>query len=58
MNVYECNGANMFMSGKMECSIQRGGAKLNGTFHRLTNENICTSARMKNIHYLFYITSK
>ena len=30
MNVYECNGANMFMSWKMECSIQRGGAELNG----------------------------
>ena len=25
MNVYECNGANMLMSWKMECSIQRGG---------------------------------
>ena len=31
MNVYECNGSNMFMSWKMECSIQRGEAELNGS---------------------------
>ena len=42
----------------MECSIQRGGAELNGTFQLSTNEHIRTIARMKNIHYLFYITSK
>ena len=58
MNVYECNGANMFMSWKMECSIQWGGAELNGTFQLSTNEHIRTIARMKNVHYLFYITSK
>ena len=39
----------------MECSIQRGGAELNGTFQLSTNEHIRTIARMKNIHYLFYI---
>ena len=56
MNVYECKGVNMFMSWKMEFSIQQGGAKLNGigTFHLSTNEHICTIARMKNIHYLLY----
>ena len=27
MNVYECNGENIFMSWKMECSIQRGEDK-------------------------------
>ncbi len=26
MNVYECNGKNIFMSWNMECSIQRGEA--------------------------------
>ena len=33
MNVYECNGTNIFMRWKMKCSIQRGEAELNGTFH-------------------------
>ena len=42
----------------MECSIQEGKAKLNRTFYLSPNENICTIAKMKNIHYLFYITSK
>ena len=31
--------------------------RLNGTFHLSTNENIPTIQRMKNIHYLFYITT-
>ena len=39
----------------MKCSIQRGEAKLNGTFHSSLNENICSTAQMKK-HYLFYIT--
>ena len=56
MNVYECNGMNIFMRWKMKCSIQRGEAELNGTFHLSPNENICSIARMRNIHYLFYIT--
>ena len=56
MNVYECNGTNIFMRWKMKCSIQRGEAELNGTFHLSPNENICSIARMRNIHYLFYIT--
>ena len=42
----------------MKCSIQRGEAELNGTFHLSPNENICSIARMRNIHYLFYITCK
>ena len=58
MNAYECNGTNIFMRWKMKCSIQRGEAELNGTVHFSPNENICSIARMKNIHYLFYITAK
>ena len=45
MNGYECNGRDIF-------------AKLNRTFNLSPNDNICTITRMKNIHYLFYITSK
>ena len=30
--------AKIFMSWKMECSFQWGGAELNGTFHLFTNE--------------------
>ena len=58
MNSYECNGTDIFIRWKIKCSIQRGEAKLNRTFKISPNENICTIARMKNIHYLFYITSK
>ena len=42
MNVYECNGTNIFMRWKMKFSIQRGEAELNGTFHLSPNENICS----------------
>ena len=42
MNGYECDGIDVFKRGKMECSIQRGKAKLNRTFHLSTDENICT----------------
>ena len=35
-----------------------GEATLNRTFHLSPNETICTIARMKAIHYLFYTTSK
>ena len=38
----------------MKCSIQRGEAELNGTFHLSPNENICSSARMKK-HSLFVL---
>ena len=50
MSGYECNGTDIFMRWKIECSIQRDEAKLNRTFHLSPNENIYTIARMKNIH--------
>ena len=43
---------------KDECSIQQGEAELNGTFNLSTHENILSIARMQNINYLFYVTSK
>ena len=60
MNGYECNanGTDIFMRWKIKCSIQRGEAGFNRTFNLSANENICTIARMRNIHYLFYISSK
>ena len=36
----------------MKCSIQRGEADLNRTFHLSPNENICSIARMRK-HSLF-----
>ena len=53
MNGYECNGTDICMRWEMECSIQRGKAELNRTFHLSPNVNSCTIARMKSIHYLF-----
>ena len=38
----------------MKCSIQRGEAELNGTFHLSPNENICSIARVKK-HSLFVL---
>ena len=38
---------------EIKCSIQRGKAKLNKTFHLSPNKNICTTAQMKNYQYLF-----
>ena len=38
----------------MKCSIQRGEAELNGTFHLSLNENICSIARMRK-HSLFVL---
>ena len=52
MNVYECNGTNIFMRWKMKCFIQRSEAELNETFHVSPNENICFIARMRK-HSLF-----
>ena len=49
MNGYECDGSDIFILWKMECSILRGEAKLNRTFHLSQNENICTITQMKNI---------
>ena len=51
----ECNGTDIFIRRQMERSIQRGEAKLNRTFHLSLNENACTIARMKHIHYSLYI---
>ena len=33
MNGYECDGTDIFIRGQIECSIHRGEAKLNRTFH-------------------------
>ena len=43
LNVYECNMVVkiFFMRLKRKCSIQRGKAKLKGTFHLSLSENIC-----------------
>ena len=51
MNDYECDWTDIFMrqNYKMECSIQRGEAKLKRTFHPSPIPNICTISRMKNI---------
>ena len=38
----------------MKCSLQRGEAELNGTFHLSPNENICSIARMIFL-YIFSI---
>ena len=53
INVYEWNGENIFLSWKMECSIQWGKAELIGKFHLSMNENILSIAIMQNIYYLF-----
>ena len=54
--LHSCNGENIFMNWKMECSILWGEAELNGTIHLSTNENILTIARMQTfIIVLFYI---
>ena len=37
----------------MKCSIQRGEAELNGTFHLSPNENIFPLHEGENINYLF-----
>ena len=54
MNVYECNGTNIFMRWNMKCSIQQGEAEFNGTFHLSPNENICSITRMRK-HSLFVL---
>ena len=59
MNGYEFNNANIFMSWKINILFNEASAELNRINVNLsTNENICTIERMKNIHYLFYTTSK
>ena len=59
MNGYEFNSANIFMSLKINILFNKASAELNRIIVNLsTNENICIIERMKNIHYLFYTTSK
>ena len=59
MNGYEFNSANIFMSWKINILFNEASAELNRINVNLsTNENIRTIERMKNIHYLFYTTSK
>ena len=53
MNGYECDGKDLSCGERWNMYIQRGEAKLNRTFHLSPTENMCTIARMKNIHYLF-----
>ena len=38
----------------MKCTIQRGKAALNGTFHLSSNANICSIVRMRK-HSLFVL---
>ena len=40
----------------MKCSIQRGEADLNGTFHLLPNENIFSIAPLRKHSIFVYIT--
>ena len=46
MNVYECNGKNIFMRGKIDCFIQRGNSRTfsialleNGTFYLISHDH-------------------
>ena len=55
MNVYECNGTNIFMRWKMKCSIQRGEAEMNGTFHLSPNESIFSISQMRKHSLLCFI---
>jgi hypothetical protein len=50
MNVPSCNGKNIFIRWKMECSIQRGDSRV----HLSPHENILTIALI-NIHYLYTV---
>ena len=59
MNVYECNGENIFMKWKMKFSIprddSRGGMENLISFTEWKYFYHCTN---ENIHYLFYVTPK
>ena len=60
MNVYECNGTDIFMRWKMKCSFRRGEAQINWTFH-LSPKIMKTFVPLhewENIRYLFYMTAK
>ena len=48
------DGTDIFMRGKIKCSIQLGYASLNRTFNLSPRENICTIAFI-TIQYLYTI---
>ena len=48
--MFMCNGTNVSRGEKCYCSIQRGEAGLNGTFHLSSNEK---SVPLENIRYVF-----
>jgi hypothetical protein len=52
MNVYSCNGKNIFTWWKMECSIQLGCRLVEWNIPSSPHENILTIALI-NIHYLY-----
>ena len=54
MNVYEFNGGIIFMSWKIEHSIQQGQTELNRMFNLLAHENNPTIEQMKK-HSLFVL---
>ena len=58
MNGFSCDGTDIFMRCKVKCSIQRGEAKLNRTYHLPLNQNMCAIARMKNFNYMFLYNIK
>ena len=59
MNVYEFNSAIIFMSWKIEYSIQRGEAELNRMFNLSTNENNSNIERMvKHLLFVLYNTKE
>ena len=53
MNGSECDGTDIFMkSRKYGCSIQRGEAKVNRTFHLSPSENIFTRSNEKHSFFV------
>jgi hypothetical protein len=52
INVYSCNGKNIFIRWKMECSIQLGCRLVEWNIHLSPHQNILTIALI-NIHYLY-----
>ena len=50
MNAFNsCDGTAIFIRLEMKCSIQRGKAELNRTFHLSPHENICTIALLHEV---------
>ena len=55
MNVYDCNGTNIFMRWKMKCSTQR--SKVEWNISSFTDwKKFVPLHEWENMHYLFYIT--